>query len=316
MTTRTGSVDEALSAAVLARVDASSFPPEARSAVRLRGKDARRFCNGMFTNNVRDLPVGAWNRSAVVDDRAHVGGFLDLLCEADDTFLAVLDGMTPADFLERYEKFVIFDDVALEVPELTRLAVIGPKAASALAAAGLPVPAPGAFAATAEGARIWRHRRAPVESFEVLAPSSSPPVDLPEIGEEALEILRLLARVPHHPRDTEGKRLPHELDVRDEMLAFEKGCYVGQETIHRVDVMGQVRRKLVRVELERPVAAGASLTVGGADVGKVTSAAEHPPGRGVALALVRVPHDAPGTAVSTAEGVAGKVLPPPDPVRA
>ena len=35
----------------------------------LEGPDARRFANGMFTNNIRRLQPGEGNRSAMCDDR-------------------------------------------------------------------------------------------------------------------------------------------------------------------------------------------------------------------------------------------------------
>ena len=62
----------------------------------------------------RDLAVGAWNRSAILDDRAHVGGFVDLLCVADDHFVAVVDGLDAEGFLARFERFLLFDRVELQ----------------------------------------------------------------------------------------------------------------------------------------------------------------------------------------------------------
>ena len=52
----------------------------------LEGPDARRFANGMFTNNIRDLEPGQLNRSAMCDDRGRILGLLDIYCTGDDSF--------------------------------------------------------------------------------------------------------------------------------------------------------------------------------------------------------------------------------------
>jgi folate-binding protein YgfZ len=281
--------------------------------VSLAGPDARRFCNGMFTNNARDLRPGSVQRSAVVDDRGRIGGFLDLLCAAEDRFVAVLDGLTPEAFLERFEKFVVFDDVALGVETLELGSIQGPAAAGALAVIGIAPPAAGTFAAV-DGLFAYPSRRSPAGGYAIAAPAGDPRLSLlasrcvaAEV--EEAELLRVLAGRPRYPHDTGDKRLPHELGLRDELLSFDKGCYIGQETINRVDVMGDVKRALVgvRIEGDAPVAAGAELrSAASADaVGAVTSPAALPDGGWIALAVVRKPADAPGTEVTLASADGG-----------
>ena len=64
----------------------------------LVGADVRRFCNGMFTNNVRDLPVLGAQRSAMCDAKGKLLGLLDLYLVADDRVWVVLEGTTAAEF--------------------------------------------------------------------------------------------------------------------------------------------------------------------------------------------------------------------------
>lgn len=295
MTTRIGSsdLDAALGAAVVCDLGAAS-------AVRLEGRDARRFCNGMFTNNVRDLPAGGTNRSALVDDRARICGFLDLLCEADERFLAVLDGLDADAFVARFERFVVFDDVTLAPLGPPHASVQGPAAADALRRAGLPVPEPGRFARVGD-VLVWPRVRSPRGGYDVLGPR--PPLDAEVVDAGACDALRVLAGRPAFPADTGDKRLPHELGLRDELLHFEKGCYLGQETINRVDVMGQVRRRLAGVRLPpgEPPPPGAEVRMGDEVVGELTSPTVVPDGV-VALAVLRVPADAPGTPVRVVAG--------------
>lgn len=279
-------------------------------AVVIAGPDARRFCNGMFTNNVRDLAVGGTNRSALVDDRGRVGGFLDLVCEGPDRFVALLeDGLDAEGFLARYEKYVVFDDVTLAPADVRRVSVQGPGAAALLGRLGLPAPAAGAFAAQG-GLTVLAKRRSPRGGFDVVggdgATWPSPPGDAPVLGPGEAEALRVLAGEPRFPDDTGDKRLPHELGLRDALLSFDKGCYLGQETINRVDVMGDVKRRLVGVQLapgEGPLGPGAEVRVGDQAIGDLTSpvaVGEPDDELWIGLSVVRRPNDAAGTEVIVA----------------
>lgn len=61
-------------------------------------------------------------------------------------------------------------------------------------------------------------------------------------------------------------------------LSFNKGCYLGQETVERIRSRGNVHRHLRLLEIFGPVpTAGAELAMdGGAIAGQITSAAELP----------------------------------------
>jgi tRNA-modifying protein YgfZ len=81
-----------------------------------------------------------------------------------------------------------------------------------------------------------------------------------------------------------------------------KGCYLGQETVARIDALGHVNKLLKGArmqEADAPVpAAGSVLKREGKNVGTVTSAAFSPGwGRPVFLAYVRVGNDQAGTAL-------------------
>lgn len=221
----------------------------------LVGPDARRFANGMFTNNIRALPVGRLNASAMVDDKARIQGLLDLWCVEPDSFLAVLDGVEPETFEARYAKYIIFDDVELteQSDEWALLGVQGPAAAAVLVAAGLPAPeAEGEHATSPEGWRNGRRSRSVAGGYDVLVPLSGAEAAWARlvaagarpIGAEAVERLRVEVGYGRWPVDFGEKALPHELRLVQRMCSFDKGCYIGQEVINRIDVMGQVQKKL------------------------------------------------------------------------
>jgi folate-binding protein YgfZ len=250
-----GPADEAQTA----RTGAALFDLSDHAVMQLVGPDARRFCNGMFTNNVRDLPVGRANGNAMVDDKARIQGLLDLWCTAADTFLAVLHGVTAEAFEARYGKYIIFDDVELtdESAGLVLLSVQGPEAAVVLARAGLPVPAEEGQVQSVEALRVLRRSRSVTGGFDLLVPRDAAAPTFEALraagavpaGRDALEILRVEAGQPRWPVDMSDKSLVHELRLVERCCNFNKGCYIGQEIINRIDVMGQVNKKAWGLEL-------------------------------------------------------------------
>ncbi|WP_440763345.1 CAF17-like 4Fe-4S cluster assembly/insertion protein YgfZ [Natronorubrum sp. DTA7] len=95
-------------------------------------------------------------------------------------------------------------------------------------------------------------------------------------GYRTLESLALEAGSPLFETELEGT-LPNVLGLRN-ALDFEKGCYVGQEVVSRVENRGQPSRRLVGLTLEGEAVpdSGAAVFDGDASVGEVTRAGESP----------------------------------------
>lgn len=83
-------------------------------------------------------------------------------------------------------------------------------------------------------------------------------------------------------RDMDEKTLPPEVGLDDVAVHYDKGCYVGQEAMAKIKFRGKVNRKLRRIRGDKPLRAGAEVTLDGAKVGNVTSA-----GGSKGLALLR-----------------------------
>ncbi|MXV61341.1 aminomethyl transferase family protein [Natronorubrum sp. JWXQ-INN-674] len=95
-------------------------------------------------------------------------------------------------------------------------------------------------------------------------------------GYRAFESLALEAGSPLFETELEGT-LPNVLGLRN-ALDFEKGCYVGQEVVSRVENRGQPSRRLVGLTLEGETVpeSGAAIFDGDSSVGEVTRAGESP----------------------------------------
>ena len=93
-------------------------------------------------------------------------------------------------------------------------------------------------------------------------------------GYRTWETLTVEAGSPLFDTEIEGA-LPNDLGIRNG-LDFEKGCYVGQEVVSRVENQGYPRSRIVGLTVAELPAAGAAVSVGDEHVGEVTRAAESP----------------------------------------
>lgn len=276
-------------------------------ALAVEGPDARRFCNGMFTQNFRDLAVGKGARSALTDEKGRVLGLLHAWCEAPERFLLLLEGAEVAWFLERYSVYIVFDDV--EIHELhqdhTVLTALGREEAvllAALAQAGLPVPAAGSQVAAEGGLRVLGRRLHGLPAFDLVVPTVAAAATwealrgagLAPMGAEELEAVRIAAVDPRAPADLDRITFVHELGLVAECCSFAKGCYVGQEVVNRTETRGGVRKGLRLVHLDGPAPVGAEVLAGGDKAGRLGGTAFNGE-RWIGLAMLRHEHGEAGT---------------------
>jgi folate-binding protein YgfZ len=126
-------------------------------------------------------------------------------------------------------------------------------------------------------------------------------------GQQALKTFRIEAGWPHYGRDLTEDNLPQEVGRDRLAISFTKGCYLGQETVARIDSRGHVNRLLTGLVFASPQVpkSGAELHAGRAVVGEVTSAAFSPArNAAVALGYVRRGHNEPGNSLESAVGAA------------
>jgi folate-binding protein YgfZ len=110
---------------------------------------------------------------------------------------------------------------------------------------------------------------------------------LPEAPAEALEALRLEAGVPRFGADLTEASLVQEAGLERVAVSFDKGCYLGQETVARTQYRGHVNRLLRGLLLPAPAIVGAVVRAGDREVGRLSSAALSPARGPIALAVLR-----------------------------
>lgn len=109
---------------------------------------------------------------------------------------------------------------------------------------------------------------------------------------------RLANGFPWYGIDIDDRNLPQEVDRDAQAISFHKGCYLGQETVARLDALGQVQKKLVRwrIESSTPAEPGTELTADGKVVGRLTTVVPTLDGTGqMAFGFARRSHFEPGS---------------------
>ena len=85
------------------------------------------------------------------------------------------------------------------------------------------------------------------------------------------EAHRILSLYPAFPNDVGRTSFFHELGINEECCSFNKGCYVGQEVINRMDVKGILTKKLQLYRSQQELSVGMKCSFSNRTVGTLSS---------------------------------------------
>ena len=293
--------------------------PGRLSWVRVSGADAARFLDNFTTAAVGSVAEGHGCEGFFTDVRGQViclAGLLRCGPEAGEepAVEIVADGDVGGALAEHLERYHIREPIEIEDISASRLtiALLGDGIASGLAtrAAGSRKPADLTAAfdhalvtlagteGTAAVARLVRCDWGGPHGWLLAcggddadaAHAALTAAGFTHQGSSAWEQARIEAGTPRQC-DLLPKTLPQELGRDARAISFTKGCYLGQETVARLDALGHVNRRLVTLTVAGDAVppAGAAITSGSKTIGEVTSSCLSPSlGKPLALAILPV----------------------------
>ncbi len=266
-----------------------------RGVVRVTGPDRLRWLHSLTSQHLLELAPHTSAESLILSPKGHIEHALHVVDDGDATWLGVEPGTSEqvAQWLDRM-RFLL--DVQVEDVGGQFATVGEPRAAQGLP--GEPPtwvdPWPGPVGDTALYSsadphpgtqRPWREVLVPRDRLEEFV------ADRPLAGTWAAEALRVAAWRPRLLAETDHRTIAHELDWLRTAVHLHKGCYRGQETIARVHNLGRPPRRLVFLHLDGSghvlPEAGAPLTLGGREVGRLTTVARHHEDGPIALGVVK-----------------------------
>ena len=241
-----------------------------RAVVRVSGHAAHGFLQGLITNDIdKAKPGGAIHAGLLTPQGKILFDFF--VIPAADGFLLEIAKAKAGELAQRLRFYKLRAQV--EIAEDPSFAVA--------AAWGAPPRLP-------DGAIAYADPRLSALGLRILlqAEADARILGCTIAGEDAYHAHRIALGVPEGGRDYAfGDAFPHEaMFDRLAGVDFDKGCFIGQEVVSRMEHRGIARKRIVGVEGEGPLPpSGTEITAGGAPVGTLGSVSEHS-----GLALLRL----------------------------
>ncbi len=301
--------------------DIKLYPLPNWTCIAITGADRQNFINNFCTNNVRKLSPGEGCEAFITNVKGHAIGHGWFWALENELLFDTVPGQGGA-LVAHWDRYIIREKVELEdrTNSTAFWCLAGETAPQALAKHGdLPTELHRICSLTIAGSSVlaarvsWLAEPTWLLSCEArvkpLVEDSLVAAGAVRANDAEWNAARIAARLPLFGQDITDENLPQEL-ARDKLaISFTKGCYLGQETIARLDALGQVTKLFVGL---RPVESlvgefslPLELNAEGKVVGKVTSFTKLAPSetnKPQALGFVRRVLAKPGTIVDSSVG--------------
>lgn len=292
-----------------------------RTQIEVAGADRASFLHNLCTNEIRKLATGSGCEAFLTTVQGKTLAHVLVFAGPEAIVLDTVPGEAEK-ILAHLDHYLVCEQVTLvdRTVEWSELLLAGPQSEALLeklTTVRLPLKRLAHVPADLGGATVWLRRAdlmghvgfligvrdedlAKVTAALQMAGAVVCPM-------QVFEAARIERGFPLFGKDISDKNLPQEV-ARDALaISFVKGCYLGQETVARIDALGHVNKTLVGLKFagsEIP-STGMELLAEGSAVGHVTSATFSPKlDRPLALGYVRRGSNIPGTKLTSVLGEA------------
>lgn len=289
--------------------------------LKISDDDRIRFLHNQSTNDFQRLKPGQGCDTVFVTSTARTIDLATAYVMEDAVLLLVSPNRRQQliKWLDRY----LFPMDRVEVKDVSSesatFSLIGPESDTLLKTLGVEIPIGEVYAS---------HQQVRLNDFQVRVAVGSglalPGYTLIVLVDDAAKLWKILtaaAAIPMGDRVWEQLRIEQGRPIPDneltddynplevglwQTLSFEKGCYIGQETIARLNTYKGVKQQLWGIRLSAPAQPGSVVTVEGEKVGKLTSYTETEQGA-FGLAYIRTKAGGVGLKVQVGE-VEGEIV--------
>jgi tRNA-modifying protein YgfZ len=257
----------------------------------LTGTDRLNFLHNQSTNDLKVLQPGQGCDTVIVTSTART---LDLVTAyiTEDAVLLLVSPNRRATLLQWFDRYIFFGDqveIGDRTDTLTTFSLLGPQSADLLKQLGIVVPAAvhqhqlvsmgtlsvrvagGGGLATPGYTLIVEHEQAADLWQTILAAGAVP------MGTQAWEQLRIVQGRPYPDAELTEDYNPLEAGLWH-TLSFNTGCYIGQETIARLNTYSGVKQQLWGLRLSGAAEPGTALINRDQKIGVLTSQVQTPEG--------------------------------------
>lgn len=266
------------------------------SQVELSGKDRAKFLHNMCTNDIQRLLPGELCEAFCTDVKGKILAHVLVIAEEEQLTLLTVPEQTER-LIAHLDRYIIREDVTLHAgqPNSGWCIEVGNSANftsddSLVIECDLLWP----------GARLIRRS------------ADRPTTATVETTSPAWTALRVESALPMYGVDFDHAHLPQEINRDSRAISFTKGCYLGQETVARIDALGRVNKtlELLRFCGDQVPPHGAKLLSNESEVGSVTTACWSPQFNApLALGFIRRGSSEVGSKLSSDYGDVEVVVP-------
>lgn len=194
--------------------------------IAIEGADARRFAQAQFSGDVDALASEHWQWNAWLNAQGRVQALMHLADPGDGTLLGVLRGGNAEVIRDGLTRFLLRSKATVRVQSFTARAG-GPQPEATLLRNG------GVLSLGYGPRSLW------------LDPVAVPATALDAAAQAAWQLADIAAGWPSLLRDHEPRFIPQALGLeRLGAVAFQKGCYPGQEITARLHYRGGHKQRL------------------------------------------------------------------------
>jgi folate-binding protein YgfZ len=285
-----------------------------RGKLLVTGSEAAEYLQGQLTNDIEALAAGEGCYAALLDRKGHMQADMRVLVVDEEKIWIDTEPEALAAARRHLEMYKVGRDADVVDASAERaiISLIGPRSAELAGSPPLPEHchekiAVDGIECPAVGTVLGIDLIPPAEDrgrlIAALAEAGAPAVD-----PEAAEIVRIESGTPRFGSEMDTATMPAEAGIVSSAVNFEKGCYIGQETVARLHYKGKPNRHLRGLQLSATASPGATLLLGEKEVGKLGGSCVSPVRGPVGLAIVRREAE-PGAELLVGEdGVTARVV--------
>jgi tRNA-modifying protein YgfZ len=274
-----------------------------RGKLALTGADAKEFLQGQVSNDVLALTSGSGCYATFLTPKGKMLGDLRILDTGSELLLDT-ERVALQELFNMIRRFSLGYDVQLHKRTLEAglVSLLGPDSDRLSGAADLPTAEHAHLATTLDGIDVRAVRADAGIDLICDADRTDELIDalrargVAHISDATAECVRIERGRPRYGADLDDSVIPQEAGLNERAVSFQKGCYVGQETVARLFYRGKPNRQLQGLRLSDPAPVGAELVFADRVVGRLSSVATSPRFGAIGLALVRR-EAAPGSEV-------------------
>jgi hypothetical protein len=250
--------------------------------VKLTGPERLSWLQLLTTQDHLNLLAGQWQHALILDARGRIDHQFFLVDDSESTWLVINPGRS-ADLILHLLKMKFRAKV--EISDASSEFAV-------LRAPGKQDEIGGPFALVPRS-----ELAAMIETFNSVAI---------QVGTWAIDALRVAAGLPRIGFETDHKTIPNELGLLNSAVHLNKGCYCGQETVAKINNLGNPPRRLVLLHLDGTEvnfpSVGTPVENDGVVIGFLGTVARHHELGPIALAVIK--RNVPLDATLTVAGIA------------